>query len=454
MSELKTRDLFRPYQNQGMTLIKSNLGSGLFFDMGGGKTSVSLTAYSDMLDDFEITKPLIIAPLLVSKTVWHTEATEWEHLKHLKFSIITGTEKERIQAINTKADFYVINVENVQWLVYYLKSKWSFDSLIIDESSKFKNHAAKRFRALKNILNKIVKITILTGTPSPRSYLDLWSQLFLLDQGKRLGKNITMFRNTYFSADFMGYNYTIKEGAKERIQEKIKDICMYVPTEGNIDLPDKISIVRDVPMDRKLIKKYKEFEEDLILCMDNLEETITAVSASVLSNKLLQFSSGALYYDDNEMGYEVIHDLKFQALDEVIDENPDEPILIAYNYKHELDRLIDKYPDLVVMDKKRSMQIVDDWNNNKISKLAVHPASAGHGLNMQKGKGSILVFLGFTWSLEDYLQLIKRLHRSGQKHVVRIIHLAVGEIEYKLMKRLSDKNVSQEELLQALRVYS
>lgn len=449
---MKTRDIFRPYQLDGMDLVKSNRGTGLFFDMGGGKTAVSLTAYSDMLDDFEIVKPLIIAPLLVSKTVWHIEATEWEHLQHLSFSIITGTQKDRINAINTKADFYVINVENVQWLVDHLNKKWDFDSIIIDESSKFKNHQTKRFRALKRVMKRIKKITLLSGTPSPRSYMDLWSQLFLLDQGERLGKNIGMYRRTYFDSDnYMKFtNYTLRQGSKETIQNKIKDICMYVPTEGNVDLPDKISIVRDVPLDNKLKKKYKEFEEDMVLSMDDLEDTISAVSAATLSNKLLQFSSGAVYYDEQE-GYEVIHDLKFQALDEIIEENPDEPLLIAYNYKHELERLIKKYPDLVVMDKKRSLEIVKDWNENKIDKLAVHPASAGHGLNMQKGRGSIIIFIGFTWSLEDYLQLIKRLHRSGQKHVVRIIHIAVGDVEYKLMKKLSEKDVTQQELLEALK---
>jgi len=433
------------YQNEGVEFIKNNKSVGLFLDMGLGKTTTSLTALSDILDDFEIIRPLIVAPLRVANTVWHNEADNWDHLKHLGFSIITGNSKERLSALDQKADVYVINRENIPWLVKHLGNKWNFDALIIDESSSFKNPTSKRFRALKSILKRIKKTVILTGTPSPNGYMDLWSQVYLLDQGERLGKNISMYRRTYFDADFMGYNYTLKVGAKEKIKEKIKDIIMYVPTEGNVELPDFVSSVLDTPLDNKLKKLYKDFEQDMIIQANDEETNLTAVSAATLSNKLLQFSSGAVYDEDQNIHH--FHDLKFDTLDEIIEDNPNDNLLIAYNYKHELDRLIKKYPQAVVMDKEGNA--VKQWNEGKIKILLAHPASAGHGLNLQHG-GSVLVWFGFNWSLELYQQFNKRLHRQGQKNIVRCFHIAVGEIEYRLMRKLAEKDVTQQDLLNAL----
>lgn len=434
------------YQNEGVDFIKNNKGSGLFLDMGLGKTTTTLTALSDILDDFEIIRPLIVAPLRVANTVWHNEADNWDHLKHLGFSIITGNLKERLFALDQKADAYVINRENIPWLVKHLGNKWNFDALIVDESSSFKNPTSKRFRALKSILKRIKKTVILTGTPSPNGYMDLWSQVYLLDQGERLGKNISMYRRTYFDADFMGYNYTLKVGAKEKIQEKIKDLIMYVPTEGNVELPDFVSSVLDTPLDNKLKKLYKDFEQDMIIQANDEETNLTAMSAATLSNKLLQFSSGAVYDEDENVHH--FHDLKFDTLDEIIEDNPNDNILIAYNYKHELTRLVKRYPQAVVMDKEG--HAVKQWNEGKIKILLAHPASAGHGLNLQHG-GSVLVWFGFNWSLELYQQFNKRLHRQGQKNIVRCFHIAVGDIEYRLMRKLSEKDVTQKELLEALR---
>lgn len=442
----RNRDLLKYHQTEGIKFIKENKGCGLFFDMGLGKTVTTLTALLDMLDDFEIIKPLIVGPLRVANTVWHNEGNDWSHLEDLGFSIITGTEKERINALNTKADAYVINRENIPWLVKHLGNKWRFDALIIDESSSFKNPTSKRFRALKSILKRVKKRIILTGTPSPNGYMDLWSQIYLLDEGERLGKNISMYRRTYFDADFMGYNYTLKVGAKEKIQEKIKDIIMYVPTEGNVDLPDFVSSVLDTPLPKDLQKKYKEFEQDMIIQANDEETNLTAVSAATLSNKLLQFSSGAVYDEDENVHH--FHDLKFDTLDEIIEDNPNDNLLIAYNYKHELDRILKKYPHATVLDKEG--KAVKDWNDGKIKMLLAHPASAGHGLNLQFG-GSVLIWFGFNWSLELYQQFNKRLHRQGQKNIVRCFHIAVGEIEYRLMRKLSEKDVTQQELLEALK---
>ena len=396
-----------------------------------------------ILDDFDCIKTLIIAPLRVAKTVWHNEAEEWQHLKGMSFSIVTGTEKERIAALQKNVDVYVINRENVEWLVEYYKSKWPFDSLIIDESSSFKSYKSKRFRFLKRVLKYIKRRIILTGTPSPNGYMDLWSQIYILDEGQRLGKNISMFRNTYFDAGYMGYTYTLKVGAAEKIQEKIKDLIYHVPTEGNVELPEYISSVIDIPLPDKLKKLYKQFEDDMM--MDVGEEQITTMNAATLSNKLLQFSSGSIY--DEERNVHFLHNLKFDALDELIEDNPNDNFLIAYNYKHELDRLIKRYPKGVALDK--DPETIKKWNAKKIKLLFAHPASAGHGLNLQHG-GSVLVWFGFNWSLELYQQFNKRLHRQGQKNTVRNFHLAVGDVEYRLMRSLAKKNVTQSELLEAL----
>jgi SNF2 family DNA or RNA helicase len=396
-----------------------------------------------LLDDFEVIKPLIVAPLRVANTVWHNESNDWSHLEELGFSIITGNLKERLSALNKKADVYVVNRENLSWLIDYYKSKWPFDLLAIDESTSFKNPTSKRFRDLKKVLKYIKKRIILTGTPAPNGYMDLFSQIYILDEGERLGKNVTRYRNTYFDKDFMGFNYVLKEGAAERIQEKIKDIVYHVPTEGNVNLPDVVSTVIDTPLTPALMKKYKDFEEDMIMMIEDNE--ITSISAAALSNKLLQFSSGAVYDEDQNIHF--IHDLKFDTLDEVIEENPNDNILVAYNFKHELLRLKKRYPSAVVLSKGGSE--VKAWNEGKIKMLLVHPASAGHGLNLQHG-GSLAVWFGFTWSLENYQQLNKRLHRSGQKNTVRLVHIAVGAVEYRLMKALAKKDVTQADLLRSL----
>ncbi len=438
------RDNLHSYQNKAVNHIIKKEQSGLFLDMGLGKTTTTLTAASDLLDDFATTKVLIVGPLRVANTVWHTEAENWGHLKHLNFSICTGNLKERVTALKRKADIYVINKENIPWLVDYYKSKWPFDMLIIDESSSFKNPTSKRFRSLKKILKYLKYSVILTGTPSPNGYIDIWSQIYVLDQGERLGKNISMYRRTYFDSDFMGYSYKIKEGAAETIQNKIKDLVLSMSSEDYLQLPEYISSVLDTPLTPKLQKLYKDFEKDMIIEIS--DANLTAMSAATLSNKLLQFSSGAVY--DEEGNVHHIHDLKFDTMNEIIEDNPNDNILVAYNYKHELDRLLEKYPQAVALDKEG--KAVKDWNDGKIKMLLAHPASAGHGLNLQYG-GSLLVWFGFNWSLELYQQFNKRLHRQGQKNVVRNLHIAVGAVEYRLMRSLAKKNVTQKQLLDSLK---
>lgn len=432
------------YQKRAKKFVIDKEKTALFIDMGLGKTVITLSAYKELIDDFATKKILIIAPLRVANNVWHTEASNWEHLKDLKFSIVTGTLKQRLEALKIEADFYVINRENIVWLVEYYKSKFPFDTLIIDESSSFKNSSSKRFRALRSIINKIKYVTLLTGTPSPNGYMDLFSQVFLVDKGERLGKYITNFRNTYFDVDFMGYNYRIKDGADIRIQDKIKDITLSMDAEDYLTLPDFISSVIYEPLTKDLQKQYKEFENEMMLNFE--DENLNAVSSATLSNKLLQFSSGAIYNEDKQVIN--IHNLKTDMLDELLENNPDDNFLIAYNYKHELDRLLTKYPYAIQIDKKG--KVINDWNNGKIKILIGHPASVGHGLNLQFG-GSVIVWFGFTWSLELYQQFNKRLLRQGQTKPVRCFHLAVGDIELRLMRVLSTKNITQKRLLESLK---
>lgn len=397
----------------------------------------------DMYDDFEVDRFLVIAPLRVANTVWHTEAGNWEHTSHLDFAICTGTLQNRLKALSKNATVTVINRENIPWLVNHYKSKFPFKMVIIDESSSFKNGTSKRFRAMKKVRKYIDRMVLLTGTPASNGYIDLWSQFYLLDMGARLGFTLTMFRNSYFNSDFMGYTYTLKDGAMKTIQEKVSDLVLSMDSADYLELPENIPSVMTNKLTGNLLKQYNKFEKDALLAVG--KDELTAVSAAVLTNKLLQFSSGAVYDDDKKVHY--FHDLKFDTLDEIIEANPDENLLVAYNYKHELQRLTERYPEAVVMDK--GGVAVKEWNEGKIKMLLVHPKSAGHGLNLQHG-GNILVWLSCSWSLEEYQQLNKRLHRQGQKNVVRTIHIAVGAIEERQMQTLARKDITQAELLKSL----
>ena len=440
------RDNLHPYQNRGVAHIHNVPKSALFLEMGLGKTVTTLTAVDDLLhDSFDVQKILIIAPLRVANTVWHTEAKNWEHLKHLTFSIVTGSLVERKTALQRTADIYVINRENIKWLTEHYKNQWPFDMVVIDESSSFKSHASQRFKALKKVLPKIRRMVELTGTPASNGYMDLWSQVFLLDGGFRLGRNITFFRNRYFEKDYMGFNYTLRNGAVKDIQDAIQDLVLSMQTEDYLTLPPYLPTVLNNKLEGKLLKEYKTFEKDMILSLTK-EDMVTAMSAATLSNKLLQFSSGNVYDEDGKVHY--IHDLKIDTLKEIIDDNPDENILVAYNYKHELATLIEAFPEAVVLDKKG--EAVDRWNKGDIKILLAHPASAGHGLNLQQG-GSTIVWYGFTWSLELYQQFNARLYRQGQTKPVRAMHIAVGEIEHRLMQALASKDATQDTLLKALK---
>lgn len=431
------------YQHKGVKHILEHKNSALFLDMGLGKTITTLTAIEELIYK-DVEKVLIIAPLRVCNSVWVQEAENWEHTTYMTFTNLSGGKANMLKGLKESSDIYLINRENVKALIETTKGKWDFDMVVIDESSSFKSYSSQRFKALKKVLHLIDKMVLLTGTPSPNGYMDLWSQIYLLDRGERLGKNITAFRNRYFTKDFMGWSYEINPYAPAKIQSLIKDVAISMSSEDYLELPDFIPTVLENKLSGKLLKQYKEFEKEMLLDLDG--ELITAMSAATLSNKLLQFCSGNIYGEDGQIHH--FHELKLDTLQEIIDSSPDENLLVGYNYKHELTALKKKFPDAVVLDKEG--KAVEQWNRGEIKLLLAHPASAGHGLNLQKG-GKTLIWYGFTWSLELYQQFNKRLHRQGQKDNVRCIHITVGDIEYKLMKTLSQKDATQQQLLDNLK---
>ena len=437
------------YQHRAVEHIINKSNSALWLDMGLGKTATTLTAIDRLMyDEFTVHKALIIAPLRVANTVWHTEAKKWRHLNGLRFSIVTGSQDDRLSALQRSADIYVINRENIPWLVGYKKDKWDFDMVVIDESSSFKSHSSQRFKALKKVSTKIPRMVHLTGTPASNGYMDIWSQIYLLDGGHRLGRTISMFRDRYFNRDYMGFKYELREGSVGQIQDKIKDLILSMSAEDYLELPDYLPSVIFNKLEGKLLKDYRIFEKQMMFDIKKESKVtqISAVSAATLSNKLLQFCSGNVYDENGSVHH--IHSLKIDTLKELIEENPNDNILVAYNYKHELQALRSAFPTARVLDK--SGDAVADWNKGEIKILLAHPSSAGHGLNLQFG-GSLIVWYGFTWSLELYQQFNARLYRQGQTKSVRVFHLAVGEIENHLMSMLMSKEVTQDKLLASLK---
>lgn len=441
------------YQKRAVEHIINIKKCGLFMDMGLGKTVSTLTAINTLMNDYlEINKVLIIAPKRVIESVWQQETQEWEHLKHLRCSIISGTEKKRLEKLKEKADIYLISRDNIGWLCgLYGGGMLPFDMLVIDESSSFKNPKSQRFKALKLVRNSFDRTVILTGTPSPNSLLDLWPQVYLLDGGQRLGKTITSYRNDYFNAGKRNgaiiFQYVPKKGAEKEIYRHISDICMSMKAEDYLNLPKRIDNYVRINLPLTLQKKYNDFEKDQILELLNSGE-ITAVSAAALSNKLLQFANGAVYDEDRNV--HEIHNLKIEAVNEIIENNEGKPVLIAYTYKHDLQRLqesLKKY-NPVKLEKDEDIQ---NWNAGKIKVLLLHPASGGHGLNLQTG-GNTIIWFGQTWSLELYMQFNARLHRQGQREAVIIHHLICSNtIDEDVVKALRAKEERQNGLMDAIK---
>ena len=442
------RDSLHPFQKRAINFILKNKKAAIWLFLGAGKSVIALTAASEMLSQGFVKRVLVVAPLRVARSVWKQEALKWEHLNHLQVSIVTGTAKERKAALNTPGDVWVMNVENVRWLVDLCAEKrhWPFDCIILDEASLFKSHATHRFRALRKVIPHTKAFIELTGSPAPNSLMDVFSQIYLLDQGKSLGRTITGYRERFFTSDYFGYTWTIKDGAAEKIRELIKPMVLSMEESKYVALPDRMDLTERIELPTKIKKQYDDFERELFL--DLGDEEVTAMSAAVLANKLLQMSSGAVYVND-EHDWKTIHSCKLDTLKEIIEENSSESILIAYGYRHTLERIMDRFPDAVALDK--NPETIARWNRKEIKLLVVHPASASYGLNLQGG-GSLLVWVDLPWSLLGYSQLNARLHRQGQARPVRIVHLIIpGTIDETVMGVLKHKDTEQKDLLRALR---
>ena len=416
-------------------------------DLGLGKTATSLTAITDLLDSCAVERFLVIAPLRVANSVWAQEASKWEHTRHLRVSVCTGSEKVRIAALHRTADVYVINRENVPWLVKHYDKKWPFDGVVVDESSSFKNASSQRFKAFKRVAPMINYIWLLSGTPTSNGLLDLWAQMYLVDFGERLGRTFTGFKKRFFEQDYMGYNWTLREGSEAKIHNLIADKMMSMSAKDYIELPDRIDLTHVVTMPPKVKAEYDDFERTLWAEFEDGEE-VEAISAGVLANKLLQWCNGAMYVDD-KANWRETHTAKLEALKEIVEDNPGENLLVAYNYKTDLIRLKAIFPDAVELNKDQS--VIDDWNAGNVPMLLAHPASAGHGLNLQNG-GSVIVWFGLNWSLELYQQFNARLHRQGQSKPVRIIHIVTGGgIDERVMMAIHNKAKTQRDLIEAIK---
>lgn len=446
-----TKFIPHDYQEYSIKKIIENNQAGLFLDMGMGKTVSTLTAVSELMHNyFDVQKTLVIAPLRVAKYTWSEEVQKWDHLRYLKISKILGSKKQRLKALNEPADIYIINRENVVWLVEHFEKRWPFDMVVIDELSSFKSNKSKRFRALRKVRPFIKRIVGLTGTPTPNGLIDLWPQMYLLDQGERLGKTITGYRERYFvpgksdPARHIVFEWIPKKHAEERIYEKISDICVSMKSIDFLDLPDRVDHEIKVELSKTAREKYEQLEKDLLLPFQDSD--VVADSAAVLSSKLLQLANGAVYDEVKQVQY--IHDDKLDALEELVEQANGKPVLVFYNFRHDLDRLKERFKDAVHLQTDEEYR---RWNKGEIPILLTHPASAGHGLNMQDG-GNIIIWFGLTWSLELYQQANARLHRQGQKQTVHVYHIIADDtVDERVMKALKSKTLTQDELMEAVK---
>lgn len=437
------------YQRYAAEFIITHPISALLLDMGLGKTSITLTAINDLLfDSFEIHKVLVVAPLRVARDTWSAEIEKWEHLKNLRYSVVVGTEQERLKALSTPADIYIINRENVQWLVEKSGLIFDFDMAVIDELSSFKNHQSKRFRAFMKVRPKLKRIVGLTGTPAGNGLMDLFAEFKLLDMGERLGRLIGQYRNTYFQPDkrngMVIYSYKPLPNTEQQIYDKISDITISMKANDHLKMPELISSEYTVRLSEKEKEKYDRLKKDLILSTEDNE--VTAANTASLSNKLSQMANGAVYSDDESIIE--IHNRKLDALEDIIESMNGKPLLVAYWFKHDLARIRKRFEIREI----KSSEDISDWNSGKIPVALIHPASAGHGLNLQSG-GSTLVWFGLTWSLELYQQTNARLWRQGQTADTVVIQhiIAKGTIDEQIMKALKTKDTTQAALITAVK---
>lgn len=433
-----------PYQEKAIRYILDHPFCGLFLDMGLGKTVSTLTALQIIKDDYlDLNRVLIIAPKRVALDTWPQEIAKWDHID-LTYTMLTGSRREREEGLHKKTDLYITTRDLVTWLEEETRGRWPFDTVIIDELSSFKSSSAKRFKALRRVRPRMKRVIGLTGTPKPNSFLDLWPEIFLLDQGERLEKTVTKYRQKYFTMQTWGGfpKYDLIKGQDKEIGKKIKDICISMKAKDYLNLKEPMVIDQMVRLSEREEKLYRKMEKQYVLELEDKE--ITAVNGAALSGKLLQLANGAIY-DENKKAT-VIHDAKIEALKEKMEEG--ENLLVFYEFQSDKDRILKAIPEAVALD---GSDTIRDWNAGKIKMLIAHPASAGHGLNLQQG-GHVIVWFGLNWSLELYEQANARLHRQGQKDPVIIYRLLTrGTLDESVAVALSRKSQSQEALLKALK---
>lgn len=440
------------YQRAAVEHIISHPYSGLFLDMGLGKTVSTLTAVNRLMNEYlEVAKVLVIAPKRVAEDTWTTECAKWEHLRHLRVSKVLGTERQRKAALREDADLYVINRENVVWLVAQYQGAWPYDMVIIDELSSFKSAKAARFKALRQVRPMTERVVGLTGTPAPNGLIDLWPQLYLLDMGERLEKTITAYRSKYFRPGRTNgqvvFDYKLNAGSDEMIYKKISDICISMKAKDYLSLPDLIEVPQDIHLPPAKKKQYDEFEKEQVLSLQD-EGDISAVSAAALSNKLSQYANGAIYDEDKQV--HELHEVKLDALEEIVEAANGQPVLVFYAFKHDAARILKRLKGYGAKQIDGAEDIAA-WNRGEIPVMLAHPASAGHGLNLQKG-GHIMVWFSLPWSLELYMQANARLHRQGQSQPVRSYKLiAKGTIDEDIAAALDKKSDKQEALMAAIK---
>ena len=442
------------YQKYATQYILEHPVAAVLLSMGLGKTSITLTAIFElMFDFFVVRKVLIIAPLRVAKVTWSDEINKWDHLSGLKYSIVVGTAAERKKALMEKADIYIINRENVQWLVEESGIPFDYDMVVVDELSSFKNHQAKRFKALMKVRPKVKRIVGLTGTPSSNGLMDLFAEFKLLDMGERLGRFIGNYRAAYFKPDRMNgpivYSYKLLPGVEDEIYRRISDITISMKAEDHLKMPEMVSSEYKVHLDEAEMKRYEEMKQELVLQLPGGE--ITAANAAALSGKLSQLANGCVYGDDGEVKW--LHNRKLDALEDIIESMNGNPLLVAYWFKHDLSRISERLDAVgISFEKLDSDDSIRRWNEGRIPVALIHPASAGHGLNLQSG-GNVIVWFGLTWSLELYQQTVARLWRQGQtKETVIVQHIvSAGTIDERMLKALAEKDHTQATLIEAVK---
>ena len=442
------------YQQYAISYIEAHPVAAVLLDMGLGKTSITLTALNDLLfDSFEIHRVLVVAPIRVASFSWPAEIEKWDHLEGLRYSVAVGTVAERLAALKRKADIYLINRENVQWLITESGIPFDFDMVVIDELSSFKNHQTKRFKALMKVRPKVKRIVGLTGTPSSNGLMDLWAEFRLLDMGERLGRFIGQYRTSYFRPDKQNgqvvFSYKPLPGAEKQIYGRISDITISMKSTDHLQMPELVNSRYTVYLSEKEDSRYADLKNDLVLQLPDGD--ITAANAASLSGKLSQMANGAVYTDAGETV--AIHERKLDALEDIIEAANGKPVLVAYWFRHDLERITERLHKLKIpcsrLDTDGSIR---KWNAGEIPVALIHPASAGHGLNLQGG-GNTLVWFGLTWSLELYQQTVARLWRQGQaSETVVVQHIITkGTIDERIMKALSEKDTTQAALIDAVK---